>query len=89
MKDSNMRARISQLHKTEAQWSSMTNFVPLSGEFIVFDPDEHHKYARLKIGDGSTLLRNLPFVIDFATDEFMTDHFDKVLDAGRVTDYKK
>jgi hypothetical protein len=89
MKDSNMRARISQLHKTEGQWSLVPNFVPLQGEFIIFDPDEKHAYARLKVGDGSTPLRNLPFFIESATDAFMTNNFEKVIDAGRITDYKK
>lgn len=89
MKDSNMRARISQLHKTEGQWSLMPNFIPLQGEFIIFDPDKDHKYARLKIGDGITTLRNLPFFIESATDAFITHNFGKIVDAGRITDYKK
>ena len=89
MKDSNIRARISQLHKTEAQWSLIPNFVPLHGELIIFDPDEYHVQVRLKIGDGSTLLRDLPFFIDSTIDTFIVNNFDKVIDAGRITAYKK
>lgn len=89
MKDSNMKARISQLHKTEAQWDSIPNFVPFNGEFILFDPDKQHAYTRLKVGDGNTPLRRLPFFIDSSIDDFIETHFDKIIDAGRITDYKK
>ena len=89
MKDSNMKARICQLHKTEAEWNKLADFVPLCGELIVFDPDRQHRYARVKIGDGRTKLQNLSFLIDPAIEEFLSTHCDKIIDAGRVTDYKK
>lgn len=89
MKDSSMKARISQLHKTESEWNKLPDFIPLSGELIVFDPDRQHRYARLKIGDGVTKLQNLVFIIDPAVDEFLSTRCDKIIDAGRVTDYKK
>lgn len=84
-----MKARVSQLHKTEAEWNVLPNFVPLQGEFIVFDPDKQHNYARLKIGDGCTLLNQLPFFQDVIRDNFITDFDTKIIDAGRITDYKK
>lgn len=84
-----MKARVSQLCKTEAEWSRLSDFVPLKGEAIIFSPDKQYKYVRLKIGDGTTPLRNLPFFIDNTVDEFLTNHFDKIIDAGRVSDYKK
>ena len=84
-----MKARVSQLHKTEAEWNSMPNFVPMQGEFIIFDPDKQHKYARLKIGDGITKLSTLPFFIDSTVDDFIANNSAKIIDAGRVTDYKK
>ena len=89
MKDYNMKARISQLHKTEAEWNNLPNFVPAQGEFIIFDPDRQYKYARLKVGNGTTSLRKLPFFIDAATSDFITNNFDKILDGGRITEYKK
>ena len=89
MKDSNMKARISQLHKTEAQWAIMTDFVPLPGELIIFDPDEQNKNALLKIGDGSTPLRSLQFVIGTTADKFTTEIYNEVIDGGRITVYKK
>ena len=84
-----MKARISQLCKTETEWSRLPEFVPLQGEFIIFSPDKHYHCARLKIGDGSTPLKKLPFCIDFAIDDFVANQCDKIIDAGRVSDYKK
>lgn len=89
MKDSNMKARICQLHKTESEWNKLPDFVPLCGEFIVFDPDRQHRFTRLKVGDGITKLQKLSFLIDPAIDDFIESHCDKIIDAGRVTDYKK
>lgn len=89
MENSNMKARICQLHKTEAEWNKLYDFVPLQGELIIFDPDRQHRYARIKIGDGTTKLRLLPFLIDPAVDEFLNNNCGKIIDGGRVTDYKK
>lgn len=89
MKDPNMRARISQLHRTESEWNLLTNFVPMKGEVIVFDPDEQCPYARLKVGDGTTKLQELPFFIESAINNIVSKHYNAPSDAGRVTDYKK
>lgn len=90
MKEPNMRARVSQLHKTEEGWNALAEFIPFSGEIVVFDPDETYHYARLKLGDGKTKLADLPFFID----SIITDHLTKsglngIIDAGRITDYVK
>jgi len=82
-----VKARVSQLCKTEAEWAALLDFVPLAGEVIIFSPDKHYKYARTKVGDGKTKLRDLPFFIDSSINDFITNHFDMVIDAGRVTDY--
>ena len=74
-----MKARLSLLHKSESEWHKLATFVPFSGEVIVFDPDTTHNYARLKIGDGKTLLKDLPFFIDSVID----DH--AVIDGGRIS----
>lgn len=85
-----MKARVSQLHRTEAEWAKLVDFIPLSGEFIIFDPDKQHSYARLKIGDGVTKLSRLPFFIDSAIDDHTTKRrLNEIIDAGRVSDYKK
>lgn len=82
-----MKARISQLYKTEADWSRLPNFKPFPGEIIIFAPDAHHSYARMKIGDGNTLLTSLPF---FGITELEDPRRgNQAIDAGRVSDTKK
>lgn len=56
-----LQTRVQMKHDTEANWNKATNFVPLTGEIIVYDVDETSPTPRVKIGDGSTLLADLPF----------------------------
>ena len=57
-------SRITQKHDTEQNWNLVSNFIPLNGEIIIYDADENYSYPRVKCGDGSTLLKNLPFIVD-------------------------
>lgn len=57
-----LKARIAPKHDVEANWNKATQFVPLKGEIIIYEPDDQHAYARQKIGDGKTLVKNLPFI---------------------------
>ena len=57
----NINGRIQHKHDIEENWLKATNFIPLIGELIVYDPDSSHTDARLKIGDGQTLVNDLPF----------------------------
>jgi hypothetical protein len=85
-----MRARLSQLHKTEAEWAKLPEFIPMISELIVFDSDEDHPFARVKMGDGKTPLKDLPFFIDSTILDYFLDHkLDGVIDAGRISEYKK
>lgn len=59
-----MKSRIIFKHDTEANWSQATNFIPKKGELILYDPDNTYDYTRIKIGDGSTKVSNLPFLFD-------------------------
>ena len=68
----NMKARISLLHKTESEWAELPGFKPCSGEIVLYDPDQNHQFVRLKVGDGQTLLKDLPFIVD------------DVIDGGRI-----
>ena len=82
-----MKARVSHLYKTEAEWSKLSDFRPLPGELIIFAPDNQHSYSRMKIGDGNTLLANLPF---FGITELEDPRrADQVIDAGCIADRKK
>ena len=56
-----LQTRVQMKHDTETNWNKATNFVPLAGEIIVYDVDETNLTPRVKIGDGSTLLADLPF----------------------------
>ena len=55
------KGRIQNKHDTEVNWSAATNFRPLAGELIIYDEDDTHSTPRLKIGNGNTLVNNLPF----------------------------
>ena len=41
---------------------SGTSFVPLLGELIVYLEDTTHPFSRLKVGDGTTNVVDLPFI---------------------------
>ena len=61
MSEKIFNTRIQQKHDVEANWVKAVNFIPKAGEIIIYDADESHNYARLKIGDGLTLINNLNF----------------------------
>lgn len=85
-----MKARISQLHKTEIEWLKYSNWMPEAGEIIIYDPDTEHNYARIKIGDGKRTLKELDFLIDSTIDDVLKQiSFTDVLDGGRITEYNK
>lgn len=85
-----MKARVSQLHKTEAEWLKLNDWVPEAGEIIVYDPDETYEYARVKLGDGQKALKELNFFIDSAIAAYMQkQQSPKILDGGRITDFNK
>lgn len=83
----NMKARLSLLHKTKEEWDELHDFVPFSGEIIIFDADTTYGYARLKLGDGKTPLKDLPFFIDSTIAKHLEDSMPNgIIDAGRITD---
>ena len=49
-------------HKTEAEWDSQGNIIPALGEILIYDIDETYNYERVKIGDGTTKINDLPFI---------------------------
>lgn len=51
-----LQTRIINKHDTSANWAKAVNFVPKLGEIIVYTD-----LNRLKIGDGTTTVTNLPF----------------------------
>ena len=68
-----LKSRVILKHDIEENWLKATNFIPLRGEVVVYDPDNTYDYARFKIGDGitqadgtvvGTKVNDLPFVTD-------------------------
>lgn len=84
-----MKARISQLHKTEAEWAKLSNFIPEAGEIIIYDPDKQHSYARAKIGDGKKTIKELTFFTDSAIETHLqSKRYSEIIDGGRITYFK-
>jgi hypothetical protein len=82
-----MKARVSNLYKTETEWNRL-DFTPLPGELIVYAPDEKYTYARAKVGDGTTTLHELPFFTEASiTAKLAEFQFTAVADAGIISDY--
>lgn len=66
MAEKTLNSRVIHKHDTEVNWSNTTNFIPKIGEIIVYDPDENHAAARVKIGDGVKTVIELAFIDDAA-----------------------
>ena len=64
MAEKQFNTRIINKHDTAANWAKATNFIPKKSELIVYDADTANTQPRLKIGDGTTTVINLPFVTD-------------------------
>lgn len=56
-----LQTRIQLKKDTEANWLQ-SNLIPFNGEVIIYSPDESHAAPRIKVGDGVTVVSNLPFV---------------------------
>ena len=64
-----LNSRIINKHDIESNWLKAVNFIPKQGEIIIYDADTVYSYMRMKIGDGITLVNDLPFMIGpFADD---------------------
>ena len=62
MSDKTLNARIQMKTDTEANWLKATNFVPKIGEIIIYAIDSTHSYQRIKVGDGTKKVNDLPFI---------------------------
>ena len=61
MSEKMFNTRIIHKHDTAENWEKATGFIPKSGELIVYDIDANYNYERLKVGDGTTPVTELPF----------------------------
>ena len=89
MAQKNINARFQNKHDVEASWLNLTNFIPLQGEFIIYDPDENYTHPRVKVGDGVSDINALPFITDGEflkkTGDWMTGPFGLTEDVGYGT----
>lgn len=65
-------SRIISKHDTESNWNNTINFIPNQGEIIIYDIDDNYNYERIKVGDGNTDIKLLPFIDDAFKEEFNT-----------------
>ena len=56
-----IKTRIQLKNDTEENCNKATNFIPKTGELIIYSTDEAHPFPRFKVGDGTTKVINLPF----------------------------
>lgn len=83
MSENKIKARIQHLHKTEAEWTKLSNFIPNAGELIIYDIDKNNLVPRFKFGNGKDTLAELPF----SGTEINVDTLTISFDAGRITEY--
>ena len=57
-----VKTRIQLKYDTEQNWNKATHFVPLRGELIIYSTDNAHPFCRIKVGDGTTPIVDLPFL---------------------------
>lgn len=62
MPEKTLNTRVQLKNDTEANWNAAASFVPKKGEAIIYNPDSTHAYARMKIGNGTTTAKDLPFL---------------------------
>ena len=62
MAENTIKSRIQLKNDTEENWGKATNFIPKQGELIIYSTDNAHPFCRIKVGDGSTTVSNLPFI---------------------------
>ena len=76
-------SRIIHKHDTAANWelaAKNSNFTPMQGELIVYDIDDTCSFERFKIGDGKTLVTNLPFYFEDQWNEIESKLLDVTVD---------
>lgn len=62
MVSNTIKTRIQLKNDTEANWNRAVNFIPREGEVVIYSADDTHPFSRLKVGDGNTVVGNLPFI---------------------------
>lgn len=51
---------------TSSYWAENSSYVPVSGEIVIYD-DNDGTSPKLKVGNGSSTINNLPFMVEIYT----------------------
>ncbi len=95
MANNTIKARIQLKSDTEENWNKAIHFIPLKGEVIIYFTDNTHPFPRLKVGDGTTPVIDLPFVtaefsgstVQVNTTNSWNEKTNYIPDAGQIIVY--
>ena len=68
MAEKTLNTRIQMKTDTEENWLKATNFIPKNGEIIIYAIDATHNYQRVKVGNGTKKVNELPFINEAITE---------------------
>ena len=60
MPEKTLNTHVLSKHDTESNWEA-SEYIPKTGELIIYDTDSTYPYPRIKVGDGVSNAVNLPF----------------------------
>ena len=63
-------------HEIAANWEQ-SSYIPSRGEKVLYDPDEFYDYTRVKYGDGSHKVKELPFADEKVENLRVLDHIEQ------------
>ena len=66
-----VQTRIINKHDTATNWNNNSSFVPKKGEIIIYDRDDVAlANPKIKIGNGSSTIKDLPFAVEKTSWEY-------------------
>lgn len=87
MSTKHLKTRIQHKIDTYNNWNLADNFIPLKGEIIIYTPDpkDDARPIQLKIGDGSSYVKDLPFITG-KTEDMIIEGSDNPISSGAIYD---
>lgn len=83
MSEKLIQTRIIHKHAQQSDWDD-ASLVPKQAELLIYDSDENHNFPRFKLGDGTSLARELPFLLTNPVFVGTTEEYNVANDAGLV-----
>ena len=62
MAEKMLKTRVINKHELAEDWDKAEGFIPLQGEIVVYDSADDTQPAKLKVGNGNTAVKYLPFI---------------------------